>query len=49
VIEWGVYTTGDIGTIVFIMVQAGLLGARPEDKPEDFQAIYDFASAFPRE
>jgi uncharacterized repeat protein (TIGR04138 family) len=48
-IDWGVYTTADIGTIVFIMVQAGLLGARPEDKPEDFQAIYDFATAFPRE
>jgi uncharacterized repeat protein (TIGR04138 family) len=48
-IDWGIYTTADIGTIVFQMIASGLLGARPEDKPEDFHAIYDFAAAFPRE
>ncbi|HEY3897391.1 MAG TPA: Minf_1886 family protein [Chthoniobacter sp.] len=48
-IDWGIYTTFDIGTIVFQMVASGLLGARAEDKPEDFQAIYDFATAFPRQ
>ena len=48
-IDWGIYTTADIGTIVFQMIASGLLTGRPEDKPEDFQAIYDFATAFPRD
>ncbi len=43
---WGVYTTADLGTLVFQMIDAGLLGKRAEDRPEDFHAIYDFATAF---
>jgi len=47
--SWGVCTTGDIGTIVYHLIEAGRLGERPEDKIEDFHALYDFASAFPTE
>jgi uncharacterized repeat protein (TIGR04138 family) len=28
---WGLFTTDDIGTVVFQMIEVGLLGARPED------------------
>jgi uncharacterized repeat protein (TIGR04138 family) len=34
--EWGVCGTEDIGTIVFELVEAGQLSARPEDTMEDF-------------
>ena len=44
---WGLFTTDDIGTVVYQLIEAGLLGARPEDKPQDFHAIYDFAAEFP--
>ncbi len=44
---WGIHSTDDIGAAVFRMIEAGMLSARPEDKPEDFHALYDFASAFP--
>jgi len=46
---WGLYTTDDIGAVVFQMIAAGLLGAQPEDRLEDFHAIYNFAEAFPRD
>lgn len=34
--EWGVQTAADIGEIVFQLVECGQLGARPEDRHEDF-------------
>ncbi len=46
-IGWGVYTTDDIGTIVYKLIEAGRFGKRPEDRIEDFHAVYDFAEAFP--
>ncbi len=45
--SWGIGTTDDIGTIIFLMVEAGVVGVRPEDSPEDFHSVYEFASAFP--
>jgi uncharacterized repeat protein (TIGR04138 family) len=45
--SWGIHSTDDIGALVFRMIEAGILGSRAEDKPEDFHALYDFASAFP--
>ena len=36
--EWGVRSTEDIGAIVFELVQAGQLSARPEDTMADFSA-----------
>jgi uncharacterized repeat protein (TIGR04138 family) len=44
---WGITSCEDIGSIVFHMVEHGVLGARPEDKPEDFHGLYDFPTAFP--
>jgi len=34
--EWGVHASGDLGEIVFHLVGAGQLRARPEDRREDF-------------
>ena len=45
--EWRITSCDDIGVIVFRMVELGIFGSRPEDKPEDFHGLYDFPSAFP--
>lgn len=34
--EWGVLVSLDVGEIVFELVEAGQLSARPEDRREDF-------------
>jgi len=34
--EWGVLANADLGEIVFQLVEAGQLSARPEDRREDF-------------
>jgi len=44
--EWGVLRTEDIGEIVFELVEAGQLSARPEDRPEDFVTGIDLPAAF---
>jgi len=43
--EWGVIRTEDIGAIVFELVDAGQLSARPEDRPEDFVTGIDLPAA----
>lgn len=45
---WGVYKTADFGRIVFFLIGAKLLSQQPDDKPEDFDGIYDFDEAFDR-
>lgn len=44
--HWNIRTTGDIGRIVFTLIEVDLLLARPEDTPEDFAEVYAFAEAF---
>jgi uncharacterized repeat protein (TIGR04138 family) len=44
--HWGVRRTEDIGSLVFNLVGAGVLGASDEDRPEDFAGGYDFETAF---
>lgn len=44
--HWGVYTTLDIGHIVFALVEAGLLEADRSDSLEDFEGVYDFKKVF---
>jgi len=43
--SWGVMRSEDFGEIVFILIDAGWLGKRLEDRKEDFQGGYDFAVA----
>jgi uncharacterized repeat protein (TIGR04138 family) len=44
--RWGVRTTRDFGEIVFVLLDAGLLGKTDEDRIEDFDNIYTFEEAF---
>jgi uncharacterized repeat protein (TIGR04138 family) len=44
--HWGVTRTGDIGRIVFSLVEVGLLVTQPGDHEADFDSIYDFVEAF---
>jgi uncharacterized repeat protein (TIGR04138 family) len=44
--HWGVTKSSDFGDIVFNLVEWGVLGKTEQDKPEDFQDVYDFDEAF---
>ncbi len=44
--HWGIKKTDDFGRIVFALVEVGILRKQPEDKIEDFHAVYDFKEAF---
>lgn len=44
--HWGIKQTQDFGNIVFSMIEKKLLAKAQEDSPADFNAVYDFKSAF---
>lgn len=44
--HWGIRTTDDLGEIVFLLIDVGLLARQPTDRIEDFERVYDFAEAF---
>ena len=44
--QWGVTSTEDFGTIVFSMVDAGLMRKQDSDSIADFQNAYDFEEVF---
>ncbi len=44
--HWGVQTTEDLGHIVFMLIDVGLLARQPNDRIEDFERVYDFAEVF---
>jgi uncharacterized repeat protein (TIGR04138 family) len=43
--EWGVCAASDVGEMVFQLVAAGQLSARPEDRREDFEGGPDLLDA----
>jgi uncharacterized repeat protein (TIGR04138 family) len=45
--RWGITRCEDFGEIVFTLIDQGLFGRRAEDRKEDFEHGYDFATAFP--
>jgi uncharacterized repeat protein (TIGR04138 family) len=47
--HWGVTCSGDIGDIVFTLVELGLLLSQPNDSRDDFADVFDFDQAFERE
>jgi uncharacterized repeat protein (TIGR04138 family) len=47
--EWGVRAGEDVGEIVFELVRAGQLSARPEDTMEDFRGDFDLAAELGRD
>lgn len=44
--HWGIESTEDIGRIVYVLIEVGLLIPRDEDRIEDFASVYDFEQAF---
>ncbi len=46
--EWGVAAAEDVGEIVFALVRAGQLSARPEDTMDDFRGGFDLAAELSR-
>jgi uncharacterized repeat protein (TIGR04138 family) len=44
--HWGIHTTADLGQIVFMLIDVGLLARQPTDRLEDFERVYDFAEVF---
>lgn len=43
---WGVESTRDLGEVVFALVECGVLVAQEGDTISDFEALYDFETAF---
>ena len=44
--HWGIHSTSDLGEIVFILVDCGVLIKQPTDSREDFEGLYSFEEAF---
>lgn len=44
--SWGIFTTDDIGEVVFNLYEAGLMVKTSADRLEDFHAVYDFDQVF---
>ncbi len=44
--DWGVKECADFGTVVFNMIEAGLLSKTEKDHPDDFKGGFDFDDTF---
>ncbi len=44
--HWGIRETGDVGDVVFALVEAGILIKQDEDTRADFEGVYEFDEAF---
>ncbi len=47
--HWGVHSTEDIGEIVFLLVDHGVLTKEDSDRREDFADVYSFEEVFESE
>ena len=43
---WGVRSTGDVGRMVFNLIEAGVFGRAADDRIEDFENGFSFEEAF---
>ena len=43
---WGVRSTGDVGHMVFNLIEAGVFGRADDDRIEDFENGFSFEEAF---
>ncbi len=43
---WGIHSTDDLGEMVFALVEVGVLTKQEEDRPEDFEGLFDFEEVF---
>lgn len=46
--HWGIRSSGDIGDVVFTLVELELLLSQPDDRREEFVDAFDFDDAFER-
>ncbi|MDT8341415.1 MAG: hypothetical protein RQ751_07880 [Longimicrobiales bacterium] len=44
--HFGIRSTGDVGEVVFALVESGVLVKQEDDHLEDFQDVYDFEEVF---
>ena len=44
--HWGISTTGDIGEIVFNLINIEQMRKTPQDRREDFDEVFDFDEGF---
>jgi len=44
--HWGVTRTDDVGEIVYLLIEHGLLFETDEDSKGEFQGVFDFRQAF---
>ena len=47
--HWGVHSTEDIGEIVFLLVDNGVLAKQETDRREDFANVFSFEEVFESE
>ncbi len=47
--HWGIQSTADIGEIVFLLIDHGVLTKQDSDSLEDFDGLYSFEQAFEAE
>ena len=47
--SWGVQNTGDIGNIVFNLIEIEQMRKTKQDRREDFENVFDFETAFVRD
>jgi uncharacterized repeat protein (TIGR04138 family) len=47
--HWGIHSTADIGEIVFLLVDHGVLTKQDSDSREDFEGLYSFEQVFESE
>lgn len=43
---WGIRSTGDVGRMVFNLIEAGVFGRAEDDRIEDFENGFSFEEAF---
>jgi len=46
--SWGITSCGNIGDMVFSLIQTGIFGQSDTDRREDFDNVFDFEEAFIR-
>ncbi len=43
---WGINRTGDFGNVVFNLIEAGMMSKTDQDRPQDFEDIFDMDRDF---
>ncbi len=46
--EWGIRRCGDVGDMVYGLIETGIFGRSETDRREDFDGVFDFTDAFIR-